>query len=604
MFLRTVKAAGAEGKPVEYVRLVESYREGGQNKQRVVWSLGRKDVLSAHLDSLVRLLRGEPSPEQTVRVGDVEGKEAWDWGPMLVARELWRELGLEQLLERLGGRGRSDSAALSDRALVLVANRLCAPSSEHGLARWLETDFGCDRFGRRWIPQWRDDEERRSSPLPRVRVEFRQLKQWYRTLDQLHVRKADIERELFLRLRDLFSLNVDLVLYDLTSTYFEGHGPPLAEHGHSRDCKPRNRQVQVGCVMVDGWPIAHHVFGGKLRDSQTVSDVLEDLQQRFGLRRVVFVGDRGMVTSGNIKLLREKGQGYLVGLQRRRREKVFRYIERATGAWSECDLGINASEKAEPLRTKVQEVSSDEPGVRIFVVQSDERLAYERSQRLEAMGRVRKRLEALQRRVERGQIKAAEKVGAAAARIIGSHHGYRYYDWRYEQGAFRFFEREAELAREEAYEGKYVIQTEEADLSAIQAVRLYKSLSEVERAFRNLKDVIEMRPIYHQTTERSCAHIFVAALAFLLHRALEKKLKAAGSDLSATEALRTVRVVDIALGAEMTKRSVTRGSARAAQVLRALGISDIDPLRLGGTVGRCSAKTRSEAANSNQLQTH
>lgn len=109
---------------------------------------------------------------------------------------------------------------------------------------------------------------------------------------------------------------------------------------------------------------------------------------------------------------------------------------------------------------------------------------------------------------------------------------------------------------------------------------LYKGLSEVERAFANLKDVIEMRPIYHQTDQRVAAHIFVAALAFLLHRALEKKLKAAGLDLSATEALqglRTVRVVDLRLGDGRTKRSVTRGTARAAQIFAALGISPLDP---------------------------
>src|SRR5207249_1634868 len=128
--------------------------------------------------------------------------------------------------------GRRMVGPCSDRALVLVANRLCAPTSEHGLARWLETDFVCDRAGRRWMPAWRAEAERRTSRLPRVRVELRQLKQWYRTLDQLAARKADIERELYLRLRDLFSLKVDLALYDLTSTYFEGHGPPTpGAHG-------------------------------------------------------------------------------------------------------------------------------------------------------------------------------------------------------------------------------------------------------------------------------------------------------------------------------------------------------------------------------------
>jgi len=153
-------------------------------------------------------------------------------------------------------------------------------------------------------------------------------------------------------------------------------------------------------------------------------------------------------------------------------------------------------------------------------------------------------------------------------------------DWSYDDGVFRFFEHPVHFAREQAYEGKYVIQTEEPNLSAVDAVRLYKELSEVERSFANLKDVIDMRPIYHQTDERVQAHIFVAALAFLLHRAIEKKLKAARLDLSATEALRalqSVRVVDIDLGNGTTKRSVTRGTQRAASVLRALAITDLDP---------------------------
>ena len=151
------------------------------------------------------------------------------------------------------------------------------------------------------MPVWRDEAERRASRRPRVRVAFRQLKQWYRTLDQLHARQAAIEHALYLRLRDLFSLQVDLVFYDLTSTYFEGHGPPQAAHGHSRDGKPRNRQVLVGVVMVDQWPIAHHVFRGNARDATTVPAVLQDLDRRFGLRRVVFVGDRGMVTAANLE---------------------------------------------------------------------------------------------------------------------------------------------------------------------------------------------------------------------------------------------------------------------------------------------------------------
>jgi len=593
MFLRVVRAAGGKDVKHEYVRVVEAYRERGKTRHRTVLNLGRRDLLATHLDlnKLMRLLHGDAVSDDRIRREDVQAIAAWDFGPMLAAGHLWRELSLEATLDRLVRRSRRDTASLSDRALVLVANRLTAPGSEHGLARWLETDFVCDRDGRRWVPSWRDDWERASSKTPRVRVEMRQLKQWYRTLDQLLAHKSDIEHALYLTLRDLFSLQVDMVFYDLTSTYFEGQGPPeKGANGHSRDGKPRNPQVLVGLVMVDGWPIAHHVFNGNWRDAKTVPEVLDDLEQRFGLKRVVFVGDRGMVTSHNLALVREHGHGYIVGRNRRRSGEVFDYIQSATGPWIECPVGIVAREKATPPKTLVQEVASKEPGVRVFVVHSEERAAYEGRQRTKSMDRVRVRLEKLEQRVANGRLKAPEKIGAAAARILARNHGHRYYGWAYEDGVFRFFEHPVHFTREQVYEGKYVIQTEEKNLSAVDAVRLYKELSEVERAFADLKDVLDMRPIYHQIDNRVQAHIYVAALALLIHRAIEKKLKAARLDLSATEALtalKSVRVVDVDLGDGTTKRSVTSGTHRAALVLRALGINKIDlpiPPKPGETI--------------------
>jgi transposase len=585
MFLRVVRATVSKGVKRDYVRVVEAYRDGaGKTQHRTVINLGRRDLLSAHLDlaKLGRLLHGDAvAPDDSVKRDDVDAFGAWDWGPMLAARAVWSELGIDSTLDRLAQRDRRDAVRLSDRALVLVANRLTAPGSEHALALWLESDFVCDREGRRFVACWRDDAEREASRTPRVRVAARQLQYWYRTLDKLYSCKEETERALFLTLRDLFSLRVDMVFYDLTSTYFEGQGPPeKGANGHSRDGKPRNRQVLVGLVMVDGWPIAHHVFAGNRRDAKTVPEVLHDLENRFGLNRVVFVGDRGMVTSHNLALVREHGHGYIFGRNRRRSGDVYDYIQSATGRWIECPAGITAREKETPPKTMVQEVASKEPGVRVFVVHSEERAAYEGRQRTKSMDRVRIQLERLQRRVANGRLKVPEKIGAAAARILARNHGHRYYNWAYEDGVFRFFEHPVHFIREQAYEGKYVIQTEEQNLSAVDAVRLYKQLSEVERAFANLKDVIDMRPIYHRTDHRVEAHIFVAALAFLIHRAIEKKLKAAGLDLSATDALnalKTVRVVDIALGDAGTKRCVTRGTQRAATVLRALGITDLDP---------------------------
>ena len=583
MYLRVVRAAGSKGVKHEYVRVVEAYRENGKNKHRTIINLGRKDLLAAHLDldKLTRLLHGEEPSSENLRSENIQALDAWDWGPILAARSIWTELGLKRLLEQLGGRGREDGAALNERAFVLIANRLVAPGSEHGLARWLETDFCCDWQGRRWVPAWRDDAERKMSTAPRVRVQSRQLQQWYRTLDQLVERKEKMEHELYLSLRDLASFQVDAVFYDLTSTYFEGKGPPgLGANGHSRDLRPRNPQVLVGLVLINGWPIAHHVFPGNWRDANTVPDVLRDLDERFGLKRIVFVGDRGMVTSKNLDDLRTRAHGYIVGRNRRRSGEIYDYIQRATGTWIECPVGITANEKSNPPKTLVQEVPSNEDDVRVFVVHSEERLGFESAQRKKSMERVRIKLAALEKRVAEGRLKSAEKIGAAAAAILIRNHGHRYFDWRLENGVFRFFEHPLHFTREQAYEGKYIIQTEEKNLSPLEAVQTYKELSEVERAISNIKDVIEMRPIYHRDADRVRAHVLVAVLAFVLYRAIEKKLKAAKLDLSAAEALtalKTVRVVDIDLGNGTRKRCVTRGSQRAAQVLRALGISELDP---------------------------
>jgi hypothetical protein len=132
---------------------------------------------------------------------------------------------------------------------------------------------------------------------------------------------------------------------------------------------------------------------------------------------------------------------------RRRSGEVFDYIQSATDPWIECPVGITAREKATPPKTLVQEVVAQEPAVRVFVVHSEERLAYERAQRIKAMDRVRTRLEKLQRRIVDGRLKAAEKVGAAATRVLARNHGHRYYDWSYDDGVFRFFEHPVHFAR-------------------------------------------------------------------------------------------------------------------------------------------------------------
>jgi transposase len=583
MFIRSIKVRGSSGVIHEYVRIVESVWERGRVKQKVVANLGRRDVLSSVLPMLNRFLRGEEDDATKLgeQLGSVEALDAGTWGPMLVVRHLFEKLGLWTLLD--AGRRWPKLMPEEDphddwpsRILALLANRLTRPGSEHALAGWLETDYVCDRHGRRYVPCWKQQ--------GRVRVDLRQLQSWYRAMDHLFLNKSGIEVALYHRLRDLFDLKPDLVFYDLTSTYFAGHGPPIAKHGYSRDGRPRNVQVVVGVVMVAGWPIAHHVWAGNTRDSTTVKEVITDLTARFDFRRVVFVGDRGMVTEKNVNALTsaDGDWGFLIGMTRRQNPEAESLIDRVReDRWIECEVGINVREKKpdDRQRTRVQEVACDRAGVRVFVVDSDERRTYETRMREKSMKRTHTGLEKVQQRVAKGRLKQPEKIGAAVERVLQRNHGHRYYAWELKAGQLRIFEHPVNLPREKKYEGKYLIQTDQPDMKAQDAVAHYKELNEVERGFHTLKDPIGMRPIWHHVDRRVRSHIFIAALAFLLDRMLERALRNAKVELSATaawQALQTIRHVRFRVNGEI-KTGVTPGSSQARQILQALKITDLRP---------------------------
>ena len=585
MFIRSIKVRSSAGNVHEYVRVVSSVRENGKVKQKVVANLGRRDTLEAVLPLLNRFLLGEDNQQQLARElaqeGSLEVVDAGTWGPMLVTRHLFQQLGLFPLLDagRRWPKLRPEEDPDDDwpsRVLAMLTNRLTEPESEHGLAGWLENHYIIDRLGRRYVPCWKEK--------GRVKVDMAQLQRWYRTLDHLVLNKDKIEVALYQRLRDLFDFQPDLVLYDLTSTYFEGLGPSIAKHGHSRDGKPRKVQVIVGVVMVAGWPIAHHVWAGNTRDSTTVKEVIEDLTKRFDFRRVVFVGDRGMVTESNLETVQDADGdwGFLLGMNRRRNPEAETLIDRVSeDAWIDCPVGINVREKKpeNQPRTRVQEVKCDREGVRAFVVDSDERRAHEERMRKKAMQRVHTGLEKVQTRVAKGQLKKPEKIGAAVERVLQRHHGYRYYAWALKDGELQIMEHPVNLRREKKYEGKYLIQTDQTNLTAEEAVTHYKELNEVERGFRSLKDPIGMRPIWHHAERRVRAHIFVAALAFLLDRMLERALKAANVSLSSTSAwsaLETIRYVQFVVNGE-SRSGVTPGSVRARQVLKAVKLNDLRP---------------------------
>jgi len=559
VYARVQKIKRPNGQVDEYVQILESYRDHGKVRSRVISNLGNRRVLQSQALSLVKILK----PSLLGSSESMEPVASAPYGITFLVHHLFSELNLWKALDSL-----TRAQGWADRVALLVTNRLSRPSSEHGLGAWLETQYVVSRSGKRYVPVWKE--------RGRVKVDLKWLESFYRTLDILIEHKEVLEKVLYHQLRDLFHLKVEVVFYDVTSSYFEGEGPPeIARYGYNRDRTRRNRQILVGLVMVQGFPIAHHVFEGNLKDHETVETVIEDLEVRFGVGRIIFVGDRGMITQDVLSFIQDRQQGYLLGLPRRRREEVIRYIERIEGPGQECPVGINAGEKDPPPKTRVWEVRGETEGSRIFVVHSEEREAYEQAMRKRSMAQVKEELECLKAQVTSGKLKRPEKIGYHVAKILSRRKGHRYFDWRVsEQGGFEYFEHPVYLEQEKKIEGKYLIETKDKDLDSVEAVTEYKELAEVERGFRSLKDVVEMRPIYHQTEHRVRAHIFVAALGFLMERILEKKLKARGVNLSAKEALQALDTVSaVEFDTPSGKKSgITIGSAHARQVLGALGI--------------------------------
>ena len=565
--IATVKRAD---KTYKYLQIVEAYRANGRTTQRVLANLGRLDQLGDKLDDLLASLN-KYAKRPFVRDDQIGCRQALPWGPVLLARHLWDQMELGEIIGKLCRRRRY-KFDVAETAFVLAANRLCEPRSAHGLARWLEHTFVCDARGKRWLPDWLP--ARQISKQQRVRVKHEQLNQWYRTLDALLSVKEDIEEALYMRVRDLFSVKVDLVFYDLTSTYFCRKSPvgELRRHGHSKDGKPRQVQVVLGVVMANGFPIAHHVFEGNRAEKSTLRDVLTDVDRRFGLGHVLVVADRGLVSPDNLAYLAQSKFRYLLGLPGRRCREAAEVLEALHDAqWQRVDK-----------ENLVQEIGLSGGTDRYFVIDSLQRKTYEQSLRRRSMERAQQTLDKVAAAVQAGRLRDPAKIGARAARAAAKHHGHRYYSYEVSgAGQFRFWEDQEKMRAETLHEGKYILKTDAQDLDATEAVGAYKELDTVESGFRDLKDVIEMRPVYHKTDERIEAHIFVATLGLFLKRSLEHQLAPVLSELTGSEAIAAMRSIGLAeldLNGKRT-RLVSGGSRDARRVISALGLADLNPPR-------------------------
>ncbi|MHC4407167.1 MAG: IS1634 family transposase [Planctomycetota bacterium] len=552
------------GKRHAYWALVESYRSERGPRQRVVAYLGQLDrkgrlgvrqAAEERLDGRQRKLFDDEEPEWVeVNASGVRVENGHDFGGPWLGLELVEQLGLKGFLERAIPRGREE-IRFSAMALVLVLSRLCDPSSELHIAEHFY----------------------RQSALPELlgiavgKVNEQRL---YRSLDALLPQKESLEVFLKDRLGTLFDLEYDLLLYDVTSTYFEGEakGNPLARRGYSRDHRPDCKQVCIGLVVsTGGMPLGYEVFAGNRSDVTTLEDIVETMERRYGRADRIWVLDRGMVSRANMEFLRAGDRRYIVGTPR----SMLKQFEPSLlqDDWQSIHEGLEVKLCPSP------------DGVETFILCR----SLDRREKEKAMhARFEKRIEEGLRKIASGCRKRKSTVATVAQRVgrllernsraaglfktdvVADAAGRANLTWRRAK-AWRDW---ATLS-----EGCYLLRSNVSDWSAEDLWQAYIQLTDAEAAFRIQKSDLKIRPIWHQKPDRVQAHIMVCFLAYVLWKTLGGLCLRAGlghEPRRVFEELSKIRVVDVVLptqtGVQIRKRCIVRPTEHQAILLQRLGL--------------------------------
>jgi len=523
-----------------YLQIVESFRENSQVHQRVLSTVGRLDVLQAtgQLDALMRSgLRfceklavidahaaGQTEPVQVQRVG-----------PDLVFSRLWEVLQMGSIIKR----------ALESRRFEFDVERAVYLTVVHRLFA-----SGSDRAAERWRQAYRlpGTEELELHHLYRAMAflgEPLDDEPGARVLNTPRCTKDRIEEELFDQRRDLFSA-IDLVFFDTTSIYFEGEGgQEIGQHGKSKDHRPDLKQMVVGLALdIDGWPLCCELWPGNTADVTTLLPVVNRLKQRFRVRRVSIVADRGMISASTMAALESKEMDcdYILGARMRSVKEISQRVLADRGRYEEITPERETSKDPSPL--KVKEVVIEDR--RYIVCLNEEQRRKDAADRKAIVEHLRV------------QLKRGDKD------LIGNK-GYRKY---LQAGRGEHFTIDEEKIQDEArYDGKWVLQTNLADEPKIIALA-YKELWKVEDMFRTMKSILETRPIYHKRDETIRGHVFCSFLALVLRRALEKRLEEKGETWEWSEILRGLEnlqeVEALFQGKRFVLRSQVLGEAHKA----------------------------------------
>jgi len=574
-----------DGKVHRYWQLVRSVRVGRKVVQQTVAHLGELDAQGrARAKALARAITGDRAQADlfiaedtdeviSVRLKRIRLERGRRFGDVWLGWTLWRALRLDEALTRLLPEGR-EAVPWATMAAVLVLARLCEPSSELHIA---ETWYRGTAL-----------EDLLALPAPLVNDD-----RLYRALDRLVPHKPALEQHLVARLGELFALEYDLLLYDVTSVYFEGlaEANPLAQRGHSRDHRPDCKQVCLALVVTrDGMPLGYEVFAGNRTDVTTVEEIVEAMEARYGMAQRIWVMDRGMTSEDNVEWLRQTGRRYLVGTPKSELKKWAGAIAEARG-WQAVRDGIEAKQCLGP------------DGVETFVLirsverREKERAMHERfTRRIEdgltrlgqRLGRARRPLDV--RRLERQLGRLLERNQRAAGRYVidfvpdsTQPAGVRL-DW----SARPEWDDWARWS-----EGCYVLRTNVTNWSADELWRTYIQLTDAEAAFRIQKSELGIRPVWHQRADRVQAHILVCFLAYVLWKTLEQWQRRAGlgqSPRTILEELQRIHSTDVVLpaedGRELRLRCVVRPDAAQAALLDRLGLDLPQRLRVPPPVAR------------------
>jgi hypothetical protein len=315
-FVRVVEAKSSTGEIQKYVRVVESRRQKGKSVQRVIANLGNVKSLQKDIKKIVNGLLKAVGERPMVCAEDCSALSTVEFGVRYVTEALWKLLELDRVI-RAQMKPRRTGLDYERWIRMMVVNKLSDPRSKLGIFEWLKGV---------WWPGHGFDGQvvcEMIEPGDHLVICKREVMKFYRAMDHLLPMKEAVERHLYLKLRDLLSLRVDLVFYDVTSSYFEGQGPPgFAALGYSRDREPGKHQVVIGLIMCNGLPIGHEVFEGNRLDKKTVKEVLRKLKEQFDIHRCIFVGDRGLVSSENLEELERNGFDSILALKRRRNREV------------------------------------------------------------------------------------------------------------------------------------------------------------------------------------------------------------------------------------------------------------------------------------------